>query len=101
LEARTLTVRRHVTRTKQAGRSVRGGAKAQAGHIMPPTIARALRTHQSRQFEDRLKAGSRWKGSDYPDGKPAGYVFTSTSGTVMEPRRVNASCHDEPLPARP
>jgi integrase len=93
LEARTLTVRRHVVRTKQAGRAIREGAKTRAGErtiVLPQLLVQALRRHQARQFEDRLLAGARWLGPSYVDRKPTGYVFTSTVGTVMEPRRVNA-----------
>jgi integrase len=77
---------------KQTGIQVRSGAKSRAGQrvvMMPQLIARALHRHQAVQFQDRLLAGSLWKGPDYPDGKSVGYVFTSRIGTVMEPRRVN------------
>jgi hypothetical protein len=65
LDARVLTVRRHVVRTKQAGRAIREGAKTHAGEraiVLPQVIVQALRRHQARQFQDRLLAGARWKG---------------------------------------
>jgi hypothetical protein len=42
-----------------------------------------------RQVEDRLVAGPRWNGSDYPRWQGDRFVFTSEIGTVLEPRRVD------------
>jgi integrase len=43
---------------------------------LPSIAITALRAHRSRQLQDRLLAGSRWK--------EAGFVFTTTVGTPMD-----------------
>jgi integrase len=93
LDARRLVVRRHVVRTRSGGRMVREGAKTSSGErtiILPRIIVRALLRHQAQQKEDRLRAGQHWNGPSDTSGVSTGYVFTSTVGTVMEPRAVNA-----------
>ena len=47
---------------------------------MPGVAVQALKSHRTRQFEDRLAAGGDWKDS--------GLVFTSPIGTPLEPRNV-------------
>ena len=46
---------------------------------LPTVVLEALAEHRLRQNEERLLAGSAWKG----DGR---YVFTSTVGTLLEQR---------------
>ena len=43
---------------------------------MPSTVAAALRRHRTRQLEERLAAGPRWRES--------GLVFTTTIGTAID-----------------
>jgi integrase len=91
LEERRLTVHARVNRTRQAGLLVRDGAKTQAGQrsmVLPDIAIRALRAQRQRQLDSRILAGARWKGPEYPDGKACGPVFTSTVGTILEPRNV-------------
>jgi integrase len=49
---------------------------------VPATVVDALERHRERQAQERLLAGSAWKG----DGS---YVFTSTVGTPLEQRRLD------------
>ena len=56
--------------------------------VLPEIAVRALQAHRGRQQDSRLLAGARWKGAEYPDGKSTGTVFTSTVGTILEPRNV-------------
>lgn len=46
----------------------------------PPGLMEALKQHRRRQQEERLAMGSHWPGHDL--------VFTSTTGTPLEPRNV-------------
>jgi integrase len=46
-----------------------------------PELLDALRAHRTRQLEERLALGERWRNS--------GMVFCSTVGTPMEPRNLN------------
>jgi integrase len=92
LEQRIVCVRRRVTRVGHR-LLVREGTKmdAEAAETVaiPDLLVQALQTHRTRQLEERLKAGARWKGPEPTiGGKPAGFVFTSTVGTVLEPRNV-------------
>jgi integrase len=59
---------------------------------LPLVVANALRWHRERQQEERTLAGTKWKG----DGR---YVFTSTIGTPLEPRRLNRIFKDLCQPA--
>jgi integrase len=52
---------------------------------LPETVLSALRTHRSRQLEERLSLGSHWQ--------ETGLVFTSTVGTPLEPRNVVRKFH--------
>jgi integrase len=97
LEPRTLTVRRRVNRVGKIGLIIREGAKTESGSrtvILPQAVVQVLRTHAVRQREDRLAAGELWKGPDYTGGKPTGFLFTSSIGTVLEPRRVGVYFED-------
>jgi integrase len=93
LDARELHVHRRVNRVgKGVGLIVRDGAKSESGVrtvILPLLVVAALRIQRKHQLEDRLAAGDRWKGPDYPDGRSTGFIFTSDVGTVLEPRRVD------------
>ena len=53
-------------------------ARSRRTITLPSLVCDALRAHRTRQLEDRLAAGGRWIDS--------GMVFTSTVGTLMEPR---------------
>ncbi len=44
---------------------------------MPSFVVNHLRTHRTRQYEERLIAGSKWQGED------RGLVFATTSGTPL------------------
>jgi integrase len=92
-ERRTVTVRARVNRVYGVGLVVRPGAKSAAGErtiAMPQIVVEALQRHRLQQQRDRLLAGARWKGPPDDDaGRPTGFVFTSTVGTVLEPRRVD------------
>lgn len=48
---------------------------------LPEFAMKALRTHRTRQLQERLVAGSRWIDS--------GHVFTTTIGTPMDERKVH------------
>lgn len=104
---RTLTVRRHVVRTKQTGRAVLEGAKTDAGErtvTLPQLLVTALQRHKEGQVQDhQWLAGARWVGPDYLGGETNGFVFTSTVGTGIEPRRVNVyfseACERAGIPA--
>jgi integrase len=62
------------------------GKKAQS-LALPAIVLDALRRHQSRQQEERRLAGARWIGE-------GDYVFTSTVGTPLEPRRLDRIFRD-------
>jgi integrase len=47
-----------------------------------------LLAHRQRQLDSWLLAGARWKGPAYLDKESIGPVFTSTVGTILEPRNV-------------
>ena len=55
-------------------------ARSRRTITLPSLVSDALRAHRTRQLEDRLAAGGRWIDS--------GMVFTSTVGTLMEPRTM-------------
>lgn len=93
LEVRTITVRRRVSRVKGA-LLVREGTKMNPDSpahtvALPELMVHTLRAHRQRQLLERVRVGPRWKGPEPTiDGKPAGFVFTSMVGTVLEPRNV-------------
>ncbi len=49
---------------------------------LPAPIVTALRRHRTRQLEDQLLAGSRWKGGQW------GLVFCTSIGTPLDPSNV-------------
>ncbi len=81
-----LVVQRRVNRVRGQGLLVREAAKSDDGNRTQP-IARivmdALVDRRQQQNEDRSRAGANWKGSG------EGFVFTTTVGTLFEPRNVN------------
>ena len=62
---------------------------------MPGLLVSALKTHRTRQLEERLAAGAAWE--------DAGFVFASPIGTALEQRNVTREFHvilaAAPLPA--
>jgi integrase len=52
---------------------------------LPPSLVASLRQHRTRQLEEQLIAGTRWK--EY------GLVFTSTIGTPLHPRNMLRAFH--------
>jgi len=46
----------------------------------------ALVDRRQQRDEDRSRAGANWK------GRGEGFVFTTTVGTLIEPRNVNRAC---------
>jgi integrase len=93
LDRRTLTVRNRVNRVNRIGIIVRAGTKTEAGDertiVLRQSIVQSLSVHRTRQLETKLQAGPRWQGPAYPNATPTGYVFTSSTGTVMDPRNLN------------
>ncbi len=67
------TLQRLDTKTEESNRTIR----------LPKPLMNALRTHRKRQLEERLKAGTAWKGNEWD------LVFTSEVGTGIEPRNLN------------
>lgn len=63
------------TKTKQSTATV----------AMPEGLVTVLRRHRARQQEERLALGADWPGTDL--------VFTSTTGTPLEPRNVTRIWH--------
>jgi integrase len=79
LSARSLAVRTALHR--RGGSPALVEPKSARGHRtipLPDIAVSALRAHKVRQAEDRLLAGSRWR------GEPWGLVFTSTVGTPLD-----------------
>jgi integrase len=98
LDNRTVVVRRRVNRLSGPGLIVRQGNKmnpdASVTVAMPVLLVPVLKQHRQRQAAERIAAGTRWRGEPAAvDGKPAGYVFTSTVGTLLEPRNMDRSFH--------
>jgi integrase len=93
LDRRTLTVRNRVNRVNRIGIIVRAGTKTEAGDertiVLPQSIVQSLTAHRTRQLETKLVAGPRWHGPSYSNAVPTGYVFTSTTGTILDPRNLN------------
>lgn len=78
LEARTLTVRHALQRV--GGRAVLVEPKTDRSRRtvgLPPVAVAALREHRKRQLQERLLAGSRWRGEEWP------LVFLTTIGTPV------------------
>jgi site-specific recombinase XerC len=40
--------------------------------------------------KDAGALAEQWKGPEYADSKPAGFIFTGATGTVLHPRRADA-----------
>ena len=81
LDQRTLTVRASLHRVD--GRLTRGELKSKGGRrtiAVPRAAVDALRSHRTRQLEDRLVAGSRWQEGNW--------VFPSSVGTPLDGRNV-------------
>ena len=81
-----LLVQRRVNRVRGQGLLVREGAKSSEGNRaqpLPSVVMEALVDRRQHQHDDRLRAGLNWKGT------ADGYVFTTTIGTLIEPRNVN------------
>ncbi|HEV8280690.1 MAG TPA: tyrosine-type recombinase/integrase [Candidatus Limnocylindrales bacterium] len=77
--ASTLTIRNALQRVN--GKLELVEPKSATSHrivALPAFVADGLRTHRTRQRQDRLLAGSRWKDD------PRGLVFTTTVGTPMD-----------------
>lgn len=80
LDRRTLTVRRALQRQKGAGLVFTEPKTARSRRTIPlpePLVA-SLRAHRASQAEQRLLAGSVWRGSDC--------VFTTELGSPIDPR---------------
>ena len=56
-------------------------ARSRRTIMLPAIVISALRQHRTRQREERLVAGHRWRDS--------GVVFTTTIGTPLDPRNVH------------
>jgi integrase len=59
------------TKTDRSRRTIR----------LPKIAVAALKAHRVRQLEERLLAGTRWRETEM--------IFTSTIGTLLEPRNIN------------
>lgn len=82
LDARTLTVAATLTRRTGYGLVV-GTPKTDRSRrtvALPSTCVKALQAHRRRQAADRLAAGDLWH--------PGGFVFTTPTGTPLDPRNV-------------
>lgn len=67
------SLQRVATKTEESNRTIR----------VPTPLLTALRAQRVRQLEERLKAGTAWKGNEWD------LVFTSDVGTGIEPRNLN------------
>jgi hypothetical protein len=76
---------------KGVGLLVREGLKTQPERRvgMPRLVADVPRKRWPRQLESRLIAGTQWKGPDYSDGQPKGFIFTGATGMVLQPRKAD------------
>jgi integrase len=80
LESGVLHVRQNVQRLPEMG-LVFGPPKSRRTIPLPAASAKVLRTHRASQAAEALSLGPAWVDS--------GLVFTSTVGTVIEPRNLN------------
>ena len=81
LEKGNIRVRASLQRVDKKLRLVELKTKRSRRSVALPSVAvAALRRHRIQQMEERLLAGSRWQDT--------GMVFTSTIGTLLEPRGV-------------
>jgi integrase len=86
LERGYVLVQQRVNRVRELGLLVREGPKSDESNKavpLPNLVVRALQDWQLAQRDEQQRAGDRWKGT------AQGYVFTSTVGTLIEPRNVN------------
>ncbi|MER7965315.1 tyrosine-type recombinase/integrase [Streptomyces ardesiacus] len=100
LNAGTLRVRRNVQRirrelifgTPKTMRSVRTVS-------LPQRCVQALTQHRAAQDRERKIAGPKWKPAE---GQPAGLIFTTSTGRVIDPRGLNRMltilCRDARVP---
>ncbi|MEU7500561.1 site-specific integrase [Streptomyces griseofuscus] len=100
LNAGTLRVRRNVQRirrelifgTPKTMRSVRTVS-------LPRRCVQALTQHRAAQDRERKIAGPKWKPAE---GQPAGLIFTTSTGRVIDPRGLNRMltilCRDARVP---
>ncbi|MGI9146189.1 MAG: tyrosine-type recombinase/integrase [Chloroflexota bacterium] len=75
-----------MSRIRGAGLLVRQGVKSVEGNRALPLakmVVDALTARRAQQQEEKQQAGANWKGT------AEAYVFTSTVGTLIEPRNVN------------
>ncbi|WP_330469348.1 site-specific integrase (plasmid) [Streptomyces longwoodensis] len=87
LNAGTLRVRRNVQRirrelifgTPKTTRSIRTVS-------LPRRCVQALTEHRAAQERERAVAGPKWKPTE---GQPAGLIFTTSTGRVIDPRGLN------------
>ncbi|MFJ4486538.1 tyrosine-type recombinase/integrase [Streptomyces longwoodensis] len=87
LNAGTLRVRRNVQRirrelifgTPKTARSIRTVS-------LPRGCVQALTEHRAAQERERAVAGPKWKPTE---GQPAGLIFTTSTGRVIDPRGLN------------
>jgi integrase len=89
---RIITVRTRVNRLgKGIGLLVRDGLKTQHERriAMPRLVAEVLRKRWPRQLEARLVAGEQWKGPNYAESTPTGFIFTGATGAVLQPRKAD------------
>jgi integrase len=79
LDAATLRVRRALQRQRAKGRVFTEPKTARSRRTvsLPGPLVDALRTHRTRQLQERLAAGSMWRGSEC--------VFTTVIGTPVDP----------------
>jgi len=76
---------------KGIGRLEREGLKTQnerrvhVGGLM----VEVLQARWKYQLQERLAAGTRWRGLEYVASTPTGYIFTGASGTPIQPRAID------------
>lgn len=80
-EGHVLNVRRQLQRVEGQQRLVELKTDQSRRAIpLPEVVLAALRAHRTRQLEERLQAGERWRDQ--------GLVFASTTGTPLEPSNI-------------
>ena len=82
LDESQLRVQRSVSRIPGVGFVAGPPKSARSRRTLPLPVfcAEALHSHKARQAEERLRLGSRWE--------DCGYVFTSTTGSALDPTRL-------------
>jgi integrase len=89
LDSGSLAVRFQLQRVKGVPQLVGPKTKRSRRTIaLPEPVAEALRQHRVRQVEERLVAGSRWRGQEW------GLVFTTTVGTPLDGPKVTRRFQD-------